>query len=129
MPTSYTFKDLDLNFGILPSTGDIDTVTDATAVKRSLRSLILTRFYERHFHPEKGSIIPQLLFDNWEPSMDFDIARGIENVAQNFEPRVQIEEVVVKSDLDRNGLYISIRFYMQNSTELFEVDMFLEKLR
>ena len=48
------YRDIDLNFGINPVTNDIAKVEDVNAVKRSVRNLIQTNFYERPFHPELG---------------------------------------------------------------------------
>ena len=59
------YKDLNLNFTRNPVTGDVATVTDVNAVKRSIRNLLLTNHYDRPFHPEVGSGIPNLLFENF----------------------------------------------------------------
>ena len=65
--SSRVYKDLNLNFTRNPVTGDVATVTDVNAVKRSIRNLLLTNHYERPFHPEIGSDIPALLFENFGP--------------------------------------------------------------
>ena len=54
------YKDLNLNFTANPVTGDVATITDVNAVKRSVRNLLLTNHYDRPFHPEIGSNISQL---------------------------------------------------------------------
>ena len=59
------YRDIDLNFGRNPVTNDIAKVEDVNAVKRSVRNLIQTNFYERPFHPELGSGIRDLLFEKW----------------------------------------------------------------
>ena len=63
--SSRVYKDLNLNFSINPVTGDVNTVTDVIAVKRSVRNLLLTNHYDRPFHREIGSNVPHLLFENF----------------------------------------------------------------
>ena len=48
------YKDLDLFFSRKNGTNDIEKITDIEAVKRSVRNLVLTNFYEKPFHPEIG---------------------------------------------------------------------------
>ena len=45
------FKDLDLNFTRNPVTNDVTKIEDVDAVKRSVKNLVQTNFYERPFHP------------------------------------------------------------------------------
>ena len=52
---SKQYKDLDLFFSKKSVSNDVNTVTDITAVKRSVRNLVLTNHYEKPFHPEIGS--------------------------------------------------------------------------
>ena len=49
---SRKFKDIDLNFTRHPITNDIGTLEDANAIKRSVRNLIFTNYYERPFQKE-----------------------------------------------------------------------------
>ena len=65
--TSRTFKDLDLDFGLNPVTKDVNKLTDAEAIKRSVRNLINTNHFERPFHPEIGGNVRALLFENMTP--------------------------------------------------------------
>ena len=55
--SSRVYKDLNLNFSANPVTGDVTTVTDVNAVKRSVRNLLLTNHYDKPFHPEIGSML------------------------------------------------------------------------
>ncbi len=43
-------RDLDLFFSRKNGTNDITKITDVESVKRSVRNLILTNFYEKPFH-------------------------------------------------------------------------------
>ena len=61
------YKDLNLNFSRHPITKDVRPITDAAAVKRSVRNLVQYGFFEKPFHPEIGSGIRDLLFENITP--------------------------------------------------------------
>ena len=50
--SSQVYSDIDLFFGPKIGSKDISKLTDFTAVKRSVRNLVLTNFYEKPFHPE-----------------------------------------------------------------------------
>ncbi len=76
--SSRVYKDLNLNFSANPVTGDVTMVTDVNAVKRSVRNLLLTNHYDRPFHPEIGSNIQNILFQNFGPITGNQLSRAIE---------------------------------------------------
>ena len=61
------YVDLDLFFGRKSSNSDIQDLTNVKAVKRSIRNLILTNHFEKPFHPEIGSGVRDMLFENMTP--------------------------------------------------------------
>ena len=127
---SRVYKDLNLNFTRNPVTGDVATVTDVNAVKRSIRNLLLTNHYERPFHPEIGSDIPALLFENFGPITGNQLSRNIEEMILNFEPRARVETVECFPVPDSNRYDVRIYFYVENlPTELIEFQTILESVR
>ena len=72
-----TFSDFDLNFTAHPVTGDIVLKTDESAIKQSVKNLLLTRNFERPFHSEIGSPIRQLLFDLPGPMFTIMLRKAI----------------------------------------------------
>ena len=128
--SSRVYKDLNLNFTRNPVTGDVATVTDVNAVKRSIRNLLLTNHYERPFHPEIGSDIPALLFENFGPITGNQLSRNIEEMILNFEPRARVETVECFPVPDSNRYDVRIYFYVENlPTELIEFQTILETVR
>jgi phage baseplate assembly protein W len=123
------YRDLNLSFVANPVRKDISTLSDADAVKRSVVNLVLTKHYERPFHPEIGCNVTALLFENITAITALNIKRSIEDVIQNFEPRARIQSVAVDVSPDANGYSVSIQFYVLNVTDLQSVDFFLERLR
>ena len=123
------YRDLDLFFS-KKSNKDVNKVTDVEAVKRSVRNLILLNSYEKPFHPEIAGDVRALLFENMTPLTSAVIARKIQDVIENFEPRARLTGVDVIPDFDRNAYEVSIYFYVVNApTELVEVNQLLERLR
>ena len=104
------YKDIDLAFLPHPDTGDIGKRLDINAVKQSIQTLLLTKYFERPFQPQLGSPIYQLLFEPLDPISAASIKQAIERVLQNYEPRVQILQIVVVADEDTNSYSVSLYF-------------------
>ena len=123
------YRDIDLNFGRNPVTNDISKVEDVNAVKRSVRNLIQTNFYERPCHPELGSGVRDLLFENFTPLTRVFLQRKIEEVISNYEPRASLESIRIDEDQDGNRLVCDIYFYIQGVMDPVTVTAFLQRLR
>tara|TARA_B100000508_G_C11196894_1_gene151110 strand:+ start:61 stop:486 length:426 start_codon:yes stop_codon:yes gene_type:complete len=124
------YTDLDLFFGKKSSDSDIQKVTDIQAVKRSIRNLVQLNTYEKPFHPEIAGGVREMLFENMSPVVSAMIARKIEDVIENFEPRARLVSVRSIPDLDRNAYEVVVEFYVVNTpTELVDISLMLERLR
>jgi phage baseplate assembly protein W len=124
------YSDLDLFFGKRVVGSDVNKVTDIQAVKRSVRNLILLNTYDKPFHPEIAGGVREMLFENMTPIVGQIIARKVEDVIENFEPRARLVGVRAVPDLDRNAYELSIHFYVVNApTELVDLSVMLERLR
>ena len=124
------YSDLDLFFSKKATSSDISKVTDIQAVKRSIRNLVLLNAYEKPFHPEIAGGVREMLFELMTPITAQIIAKQIENVINNFEPRARLVGVRVQPDLDRNLYEVTIEFYVVNApTELVDMSVMLERLR
>ena len=125
-----TYSDLDLFFSAKGVSKDISKVTDIQAVKRSVRNLVLLNHYEKPFHPEIGSGVRDILFEPMTPITAHVLTRKIEDVIENFEPRVKLISVRAQPNLDRNEYEVTIEFYVVNTpTELVDLTVMLERLR
>ena len=124
------YTDLDLFFGKKSSTSDVQEITDVKAVKRSIRNLVLLNHYEKPFHPEIASGVRDMLFELMTPVTATILARKIEDVINNFEPRARLISVNALPNLDRNEYEVSIEFYVVNQpTELVDLTIMLERVR
>jgi phage baseplate assembly protein W len=123
------YKDIDLDFGRNTVTNDVNNLTNVEAVKRSVRNLINTSHFDRPFHPEIGSSVRGMLFEPITPLTALNLQRKVEEVLVNFEPRVKLVQITANPDIDRNSYGLSIYFYVVGTTELVQVETFLERLR
>ena len=126
---SRQFRDIDLDFNRNAVTNDVAVVEDVIAVKRSVKNLIQTNFYERPFHPELGCGIRELLFENFTPMTKIFLQRKIEEVLINYEPRINLQNVAVDDDQDRNRLVVDIYFYVVGVPGPQVVQTFLQRVR
>ena len=124
------YTDLDLFFGKKSVGSDISKVTDIQAVKRSIRNLVLLNAYEKPFHPEIAGGVREMLFELMTPITAQIIAKQIENVINNFEPRAKLVGIRAIPDYDKNLYNVNIEFYVVNTpTELVDMSVMLERLR
>ena len=124
------YSDIDLFFGPKIGSKDISKLTDFAAVKRSVRNLVLTNFYEKPFHPEIGSGVRDVLFEPMTPITAYVLTMKIEEVIENFEPRARLVGVRAMPNLDNNAYDVTIEFYVVNvPTELVNMEILLERLR
>jgi len=127
---SQIYSDIDLFFGPKTGSKDITKVIDITAVKRSVRNLILTNPYEKPFHPEIGSGVRDILFEPMTPISAYVLTMKIEEVIENFEPRARLIGVRALPNLDNNAYEVTIEFYVVNApTELVNMEVLLERVR
>ena len=126
---SRSFRDIDLDFARNAVTNDVNVVEDIIAVKRAVKNLVQTNFYERPFQPELGCGIRELLFENFTPMTKVFLERKIEEVLINYEPRVDLQSVQVDDDQDGNRLVVDIYFYVVGVPGPQTVSTFLQRVR
>ena len=99
-------------------------------MKRSIRNLVLLNHYEKPFRPEIASGVRDMLFELMTPITAQIIARKIEDVINNYEPRARLIGVTAIPLLDKNTYEVSIEFYVVNQpTELVDLSIMLERVR
>ena len=124
-----TYKDLNLDFARHPVTNDLVKIEDVDAIKRSVRNLINTNFYERPFHPELGCGVRDLLFENYTPMTGIFMRRKIEEVLSNYEPRASLSSIQVNEQMDRNAIDVVVNFYVLNLPNPVSVTTTLQRIR
>jgi phage baseplate assembly protein W len=127
--TTRTFRDLDLNFNIHPIRKDINVHKNEIAIVNSVKNLILTNFYERPFQPEIGSSVRSLLFENIDTIIAAQLERAIEETILNYEPRVQISNIIAVARPDENRYSVQLEFFVINNSSPITINFFLERIR
>lgn len=130
--TRILYSDLDLSFTKNPVTGDVSKKLDVNAVKQSLRTLILSNYYERPFAPNKGGNLIGYLFQNLDIVNVQSVKKHLTNLIETYDKRVRIRDIIVPltgSLVDRNVLNITIKFYILGIDKQTELTINLERLR
>ena len=123
------YSDLDLDFQINPITGDINKKKGVDAVKRSLRNLIFTSYYERPFNSSIGSDVPKLLFDNVDLVTASLLEDALKRLINIYEPRVQLSNLAVFADIDNYGFNVQMEYIILNTETPATFNIFLERIR
>lgn len=126
---TYEYSDLDLDFLPHPTTGDVMRKTGENAIKRSVRNLILTNFYDRLFQPTLGGHAQALLFENATPVVKNLLEEAVYNTLQLHEPRIRVEAITADFDYDANGYRLTIEYVILNTNFPSKANLFLERLR
>jgi phage baseplate assembly protein W len=123
------FSDLNLDFHAHPVSGDLVPLTNADAVKRSVRNILFTCLNERPFNPQFGANLRRLLFEPITPATELQIKLFISNAIKNFEPRVSIAKLDVKASPDEYQYNVSFVFSIDGLSQQVQYDTVLERLR
>lgn len=123
------YKDLDLDFFKNPTTKDVVKKTGTEAIKRSVRNLVFTNFYEKPFRHYLGSDVRRLLFENAGPLTTVYLKDAIVTLLENYEPRIRLTDVVVNEDLDNNGFNVTLTYVIRNREVGVTSTLFLERIR
>ena len=78
------YSDIDLNFLAHPVTGDVSKKYDVDAVKQSLKTLILTNYYERPFQPKLGSPVYGMMFEHVDVPSSNSLKLRLEMLINQF---------------------------------------------
>lgn len=124
-----TFSDIDFNFTRHPITNDVSMKYDEEAVKQSVKNLVMTQNYERPFHSEIGSQLRGLLFEPANPMLQIMLQRAITDTIINFEPRVNLLDLIVRLAPDDNAVNVTIVFSIINTTRPITVTLTLKRTR
>ena len=104
------FKDLSMSFESNPLNDDLISLSDTTAIARSIRNIVFTQPGEKFFNPDFGSRITESLFENVDEVSALAIEDEIKSSIINFEPRVNLSFVNVKPNPDDNEMNVTIEY-------------------
>ncbi len=99
---SKAFKDVSMSFKFNPLSGDLIGLKNENAIARSVRNIVLTTPGEKIHDPDFGSNVSAILFENVDEISAISIREEIENSLKNYEPRIELEDVIVDPNYDNN---------------------------
>jgi len=106
------FKDLSASFQSSPLSNDLITLKNESAIARSVRNLVLTIQGERPFQPVLGTGVSRLLFENMDKLTASAIRSEIRTTIENYEPRVEINEIIVEPDPEGNAMDVTLQYFI-----------------
>jgi phage baseplate assembly protein W len=104
------FKDLSMTFQVNPLNYDLIALKNESAIARSVRNLVLTQPGERFFNEDLGSGISKSLFENLDEISASIIKDEIKNTINNYEPRVNLIDIIVSPNYDENEFNVTIQY-------------------
>ena len=106
------FKDLSASFQTNPLSNDLIALKNESAIARSVRNLVLTGQGERPFQPILGTGVSRLLFENMDKLTASAIRSELRTTIENYEPRVEINEIIVEADFERNAFDVTLQYFI-----------------
>ena len=106
------FKDLSASFQTNPLSNDLIALKNESSIARSVRNLVLTIQGERPFQPTLGSGVNRLLFDNMDKLTASAIRSELRTTIENYEPRVEINEILVEPDFEGNAMHVTLQYFI-----------------
>ena len=104
------FKDISMSFETNPLNDDLVSLSDSSAIARSIRNIVFTSPGEKFFNPDFGSRISESLFENVDEVSALAIEDEIRSSIINFEPRVNLLDTVVVPNPDDNEMNVTIEY-------------------
>lgn len=123
------YRDFRTDFIAHPVTGILQLVSNEDAVKQSIKAILLTGKYERHWDPDFGAGLQKYLFEPVSSATEMMIKDEIKYAIQKYEPRAELEEVYVSVDPDNNGYNATIVFRVINKTDPITLNVLLSRVR
>ena len=107
---SRAFKDISLSFTRHPVTNDVTVLKNEDAIKKSVINLCRTRINERFFNDLLGTSIEDSLFETNLTDIASFLGREISTLLKNYEPRINLTNLLIDSVVDSYELQIRIEY-------------------
>jgi phage baseplate assembly protein W len=127
MAKEQIYKDLDLTFDINPLTGDVSKKVGVDAIRQSLKNLVLYNIFEKPYSTQFDIGLRNLLFENKGKSFENYLKNRVKIIIQTYEPRVVLNDVVVKGGDDSNSVEISVYYTPIETQTKDTLELFLGK--
>ena len=100
------------------TTGGIALVSREREIEEAIRLILGTSPGERPMRPEFGCRIHEYVFASADGATASNIAAEVKSALRRWEPRVDVEDVIVSFDeRDASVLYIDIRYAIRRTND------------
>ena len=107
---SQGFKDISMTFQSNPLNDDLIAIKNQNAIARSIRNIVFTTPGEKFFNQSFGSRITESLFENIDEITATIIVDEIRQSIDNYEPRVEVDDVKAFPNYDNNSFDVTITY-------------------
>ena len=107
---SQSFKDISMSFETNPLNEDLIALKNSSAIARSIRNIVFTQPGEKFFNPEFGSRVSESLFEIVDEVSSIAIRDEIRSSIINYEPRVNLLDVLVNPNPDENEMNVTVKY-------------------
>ena len=104
------YKDISMSFQTNPLNDDLIALKNSSAIARSIRNIVFTQPGEKFFNPEFGSRVSESLFEIVDEVSTIAIRDEIRSSIINYEPRVNLLDVLVNPNPDENEMNVTIKY-------------------
>lgn len=111
-----SYSDIDMDMGYHPLTKDLRKKTKEDSIKQSVRNLLLTSPGEKLFNPGWGCNLRGFLFEPITEMAVIEIKESVELSLKNYEPRIEVIDILVVPMLSKEGYDISLYYKLLETT-------------
>jgi phage baseplate assembly protein W len=99
-------------------TGGFALVTDTREIEEAIRLIIGTAYGERPMRPDFGCAIHEFVFADADATTAGRIAYEVRLSLRRWEPRIDVDDVVVTVDeLERSLMYVDVHYRIKNTND------------
>lgn len=108
--------------------GDATKLINMNSIKQAVKTIVLTPPGSRLFEPNFGCGVGAYLFELIDNDTASRLERTIKNALGTYEPRILVNNVIVKVDQDRSSLDVEIEYLIKELQEYDSTKISLAKL-
>ena len=102
----------------LDRTGGFALVSDDREIEQAIRVILGTAYGERPMRPDFGCRIHDFVFAEADAGTAGDIAAEVRASLRRWEPRIDVDDVIVSIDeTDRSLLYVDVRYHVRSRND------------
>tara|TARA_B100000287_G_scaffold332309_1_gene317279 strand:- start:194 stop:613 length:420 start_codon:yes stop_codon:yes gene_type:complete len=124
---SRAFKDIGIGFKRNSFTNDVATVQNDNSIKQAVKNLLLTAPGEKPFQSDVGSKVKELLFEPLDVFSCDILREEIINTINQYEPRVQLQNVDVNPIYEGNKVNIFVEYRIVGLPVVENIEFVLQR--